>query len=618
MTGTVRKVARSAFTRWLSVYLSPFLLLAASGAWWNAERLIRANRYRELGMQLLVAKAYHDQMLRDLVFTAASGVALFAAGWWLSRGHVGRFLAHAVILQLCLVVSRILYPDHWFATFHLGWLPLPGFVWQRTAIAAFAAVAASGLAAVWLFARLRGPKAALPAPSRRVAAACLAAAVVGAVSPFLLASPGVRDSVRSKAALHVIWIVLDSVRADFVSAYGYPAATTPHIDRLAAGGVIFENAYSQANWTYPSFASMLSSRHLVGLPGGRLTADTVTAAELFQNAGYTTAAYVQNPNLDVEFLFHYGFTSYNQFLVRHGPEPLIALVCRQVRQFASAKRPSFLLVHIQGAHYPYRHRNPYLRQFLGGYSSEEIERANKLLIDNAVAEQYDSAPGSQRLRRRIEAMYAAAVRETDEAVGRLLSELRKLDMLDHSVVVISSDHGEEFGLRGRFGHAGPHLYPELTRVPLILHLPTRYGMAGRRVHVSVMNLDILPTLLAITGVHSPGPLSGANLLEVAERPAQRLAWSSAGDVVAVRNGRYALHADYHRRPARYEWYDLAADPGELRPLAAPPSPEAVRLRAEVDRWRRLQRAATAAAPGGRLDKVSPELLRRLRSLGYVQ
>lgn len=618
MTGTLRKLARSAFTRWLLVYLSPFLLLAALGAWWNVERLIRANRYRELGMQLLVAKAYHDQMLRDLTFTAASGVALFAAGWWLWRGRVWRFLPQTVILQLCLVVSRILYPAHWFATFHLGWLSLPGFVWQRTAIAAFAALAALGLAAVWLFGRLGGAKAASPAPSRPVAAACLAAAVLGAISLFLLASPGAPESVRSKAALHVIWIVLDSVRADFVSAYGYHAATTPHIDRLAAGGVVFENAYSQANWTYPSFASMLSSRRLVELPGGRLTADTITAAELFQNAGYATAAYVQNPNLDVEFLFHYGFTSYNQFLVRHGPEPLIALVCRHVRQLASAKRPSFLLVHIQGAHYPYRHRNPYLRQFLGGYSSEEIERANKLLIDNAVVEKGNSAVDWQRLRRRTEAMYAAALRETDEAVGRLLSELRKLNMLERSVVVVSSDHGEEFGLRGRFGHAGLHLYPDLTRVPLILHLPARYGVAGRRVRVPVMNLDILPTLLAVTGVPSLTPLSGANLLEIVQRPLERLAWSSAGDVVAVRDGRYALHADYRRRPARYEWYDLAADPGELRPLAAPPSPEATRLRAHVDRWRHMQRTAAAPAPGGRLEKVSPELLRRLRSLGYVQ
>jgi arylsulfatase A-like enzyme len=109
---------------------------------------------------------------------------------------------------------------------------------------------------------------------------------------------------------------------------------------------------------------------------------------------------------------------------------------------------------------------------------------------------------------RIEMIYAAAVRETDEAVGELLEALRRLGAFDKFVIVVSSDHGEEFGERGRFGHAASNLHAEITRVPLMLRLPKFFGLAGRRVASPVMNLDILPTLLAVTGLHSPVPLMG--------------------------------------------------------------------------------------------------------------
>jgi arylsulfatase A-like enzyme len=615
------KRRQAAFADWLIVFLSPFVVLAVSGAIWNARSVIRANRYSELGLHSLVAANYRDQILRDVMFTLVSASGLFVLVWSVSRFRPLKFLPYAAVLQLCLTVSRVLYPAHWFASFHLGWLSLPGFVWQRQTVARFGAAAVLGLAFVWVVRKLRGyPPASAQLPPRRLVTA--SAAIAGgaglvAASVVIGTAARVGAEVRPERPYHIIWIALDSVRADFVSGYGYPARTTPHIDAFAAAGVVFENAYSQGNWTYPSFASMLSSRYLSELPGGRLGPEVITAAELFRSAGYDTAAYVQNPNLDVEFLFHQGFASYNEFLVREGPEPLITKACARLNDMVSDDFPSFVLVHVQGAHYPYRRDNPFLREFLQEFTPEEIERANQLLIDNARSDRYRATAEGNQLRKRIEAVYAAALRETDEAVGRMLKEIGRLRLLDRSVVVISSDHGEEFGLRGRFGHAGWHLYPELTRVPLILHLPARFGLAGRRVRTPVMNLDILPTLLAVVGLRPLVRLCGSNLIEIARRPVTRLAWSEAGDVVAVRDGRFALHADYRERSVLYEWYDLAVDPQELKPLAQPPVPDAAHLRTQSDsRYRRsrmLQYGKNADRRG-----ITPELRERLRSLGYTQ
>lgn len=604
------------------MFLCPVLVLATAGALWNASRAVAANAYRELGMTSLAAAVYAGQVRRDVLFAFLLGGGLYAAGFLVRRWWGVDWSPYLLAAALLAALSRILYPDHWAVTMAQWSLPLPGFLWKKEIVAALLAAGILMLAALWLIRRrfpgLRRPS----SPGRPVFLASLAGCCLsifclgyfGYFHPREMAPAGGNAPVQR---LNVLWIALDALRADFVSAYGRRRGTSPHLDALAAEGVLFENAFSQASWTYPSFSTMFTSRPLAELPGGRLDLRAVTAAEMFQNAGYRTRAFVQNPNLDAEFQFHQGFGGYEQFIVRLGPRPVVARAQRYFLEALRENRPVFVFLHVNGVHYPFRADNPFLGQFAPGVKPEDIERANTVMIDNGFIGPKPPAETVAVIRRQIEGIYAAAVRDTDEAVGGLLEALRPAGALENTVIVVGADHGEEFGERGRFGHAGSNLHAEITRVPLILHLPKRFGLAGRRVAGPVMNLDILPTLLAVAGLRSPVPLAGSNLLDLIRQTPDRLVWSGHRSSVAVRNLRWTFHADYSSTPPRLLWYDRTASPWEDSPITGEPPQETKRLRLAAEMWFQKELTRQARVSPGR-GKLSRELVQRLRSLGYLR
>lgn len=604
------------------VFLCPLLVLATAGAVWNASRAVAANAYRELGMTSLAAAVYAGQVRRDVLFAVLLGSGLYALGLLVRRYWGAHWSPYLLAAGLLVAVSRILYPDHWAVTMAQWGVPLPGFLWKKEIVAALVAAGVLMLAALWLIRRrfpgLRRPS----SPGRPVFLASLAGCCLsifclgyfGYYRPREIAAAGGNASVQR---LNVLWIALDALRADFVSAYGRRSGTSPHLDALAAEGVLFENAFSQASWTYPSFSTMFTSRSLAELPGGRLDPRAVTAAEIFRNAGFLTRAFVQNPNLDAEFHFHQGFGGYEQFIVRFGPRPVVARAQRYFLEALRENRPVFVFLHVNGVHYPFRADNPFLGQFAPGVKPEDVERANTVMINNGFVGPKPPAETVAVIRQQIEGIYAAAVRDTDEAVGGLLEVLRRAGALENTVIVVGADHGEEFGERGRFGHADSNLHAEITRVPLILHLPKRFGLAGRRVAGPVMNLDILPTLLAVTGLRSPVPLAGSNLLDLASQTPDRLVWSGHQSSVAVRDHRWTFHADHSRTPPQMDWCDRTASPWEDEAIAGEPPQELKRLRLAAETWFQQELTRQARVDPGR-GKLSRELVERLRSLGYLR
>lgn len=598
------------------------LVLATAGALWNASRAVAANAYRELGMTPLAVAVYAGQVRRDVLFALVLGGSLYAVGLlWRSYRRADWF-SYLLATGLLATFSRILFPDHWAATMAQWGLPLPGFLWKKEIVAVLLAAGVLMLAALWLVQRrlldLRWPSCpARPVFLASLAGCCLSIFCLGyfGYSRWLETAPAAVNAPIQR--LNVLWIALDALRADFVSAYGRRSGTSPHLDSLAAGGVLFENAFSQASWTYPSFSTMFTSQSLAELPGGRLDLRAVTAGEVFHSGGYRTRAFVQNPNLDAEFQFHQGFGSYEQFSVRFGPRPVVARAQRYLLEAIRKNRPVFVFLHVNGVHYPFRADNPFLAQFAPGVTPEDIKRANTVMIDNGFTGPKPPPETVGVIRRQIEGIYAAAVRDTDEAVGGLLEVLRRAGALENTVVVVSADHGEEFGERGRFGHADSNLHAEITRVPLILHLPRRFGLAGRRVASPVMNLDVLPTLLALTGLRSPVPLAGSNLVDLASQTSDRLVWSGHQSSVAVRDHRWTFHADYSRTPAVLLWYDRTASPWEDNPIAGEPPQETKRLRLAAETWFQQELTRQARVGPGR-GKLSRELVKRLRSLGYLR
>jgi arylsulfatase A-like enzyme len=416
---------------------------------------------------------------------------------------------------------------------------------------------------------------------------------------------------------NVVLISIDTLRADHVGAYGYPRPTTPNIDALARRGVVFENAVSQSSWTRPAHMSMFTGLHprehgFIGLSDrGPLDASVPTLAGELRRHGFQTVAFTGGINVGQVFGFDHGFDLFRSN-GRYFRDQL-----EETRYWLEAARKGkfFLFWHGYDAHTPYA-SDPADRVALG-----LSERRPRLAMRRACKGQ-DRAQ-AQRL---IEA-YDAAIRRADRFVGKLIAELERHDLLRKTVVVVTSDHGEEFLEHGECFHINT-LYREVLHVPLIVVAP---GLAPRRVTELVpASVSIAPTILALAGVgeHS---LPGISLLAAAS--------GHSADVIAPvmsetrrqpKKGRGDVQSltTPDRKLVRWvtlgrdEYFDSRTDLAELSPRADEEEIERLTsLLASVQRGHPPRRASSDAPPAtatARALEERRELERQLRSLGYTE
>ncbi|MCY3001496.1 MAG: sulfatase [Planctomycetota bacterium] len=325
---------------------------------------------------------------------------------------------------------------------------------------------------------------------------------------------------------HVLLIVVDTLRADHLSCMGYPRPTSPHIDALAAEGVLFERAISQASYTSPSMVSLMTGRY-IAKERLDIPADLPTLAESFAKAGWATAGFSSNPLVSVENGFGRGFAPF-QKIEEYGSDDAIA------QWFASVKgKPSLTYIHITEPHDPYVVR---------GGKQEWREKRDLLPGDRAeylpriAAELGLEAPERdlERIREEIGG-YDDDVRYADARVGRFLELFAASGLAERGVVALTADHGEGLWekvalMNGQRGQAlrrgekpslfntlmpthGNQVHRELVNVPLVLRgakLPK-----ARRVATPVENVDLFPTLLELCDLPTPGGLQGESLVGLA-------------------------------------------------------------------------------------------------------
>jgi arylsulfatase A-like enzyme len=331
----------------------------------------------------------------------------------------------------------------------------------------------------------------------------------------------------------------------------------------------------------------LKAFELLSQAGTELALDRVpdaleTLPELFRSAGYTTFGVSDNPNVSEAQGFAAGFDRFENFSYA-GANRVNAVIASWEAEIAGAA-PWFVYLHYMDPHQPYNRRRPWHRP---------PTASDRHAVNSAA---YDSEIG----------WVDAHLREAFERLGVDASTL----------VVFTTDHGEEFGEHGSGSHRFK-LYSELTRVPLFLHHP---GVAPRRVRADVSLVDLLPTLRSILGLPASAQEAGIDLTpfyaEGSEAPAERALFASRTTGMAwkrsVVRGRYKL---IETRPGKIELYDLESDPGEQRNLAeARPALSQELLRASSDfrtSARRWDRSRTTV-------EVGPEELRRLEELGYAE
>jgi arylsulfatase A-like enzyme len=400
------------------------------------------------------------------------------------------------------------------------------------------------------------------------------------------AHPEVWRSASKPSPPNVVFVSLDTLRADRLSLYGNPRPTSPQIDRWArARGVVFENTVAPSPWTLPSHASMFTGldalRHGVnhGYPVPR---SFKVMADVFRGAGYSTAAVTGGAYVSAEYGFDRGFDSFYSHRGWDDDDEMQAGVDRCIAWLQRrAGQPFLLFLHTYAIHTPYHARQPYFTNLTGAaappalYVPAPVQPARddgfqvrlRLFKAGGAVEPSDLAV--------LSGLYDSSIAYADAQLGRLLSALEALGLDRRTVVVVTSDHGEALGERGLASHA--YLYDFNLLVPLVIALPDGRG-AGRRIAAQVRSVDILPTLLELAGLPALPGIDGASLVPLIEGKAEareRDAWSYAastnfGISLRVANRLKYIYNDTAWSPAcgTEEVYGLDVDPREEHDLGA--------------------------------------------------
>ncbi len=349
---------------------------------------------------------------------------------------------------------------------------------------------------------------------------------------------------------NVIVVSFDALRADALGLYGYPRPTSPAIDAFGQASIVFDKAYTVAPVTPTSFASAFTGL----LPTRVFHAwDLVyrdTLAQRFADAGYQTAAFLNNIQLTEERHFDTGFAVYEALNVAE--EAVVEKSLAWLRENRGGK--VFAWIHFISPHSPYDRREMASHLYDESYAGEFVDTTgHKFETDDP------------REIARIRELYDGEVLYADSLFDQLIAGLNELGFLDNSVIVVTADHGEEFKEHGGFQH--DRLTEEHVRVPLIIRHPA--VETALRTPVLVSNLDFFPTLLSLAGIEHDVLLDGRDLLHISQDPDWLVGVSMTGGKhrwLSKLKGRYKLIQTCMPETAQ-RLFDLVDDPGESRDLS---------------------------------------------------
>ena len=430
---------------------------------------------------------------------------------------------------------------------------------------------------------------------------------------------------RTDDRWNVLVFSVDTLRADHLGCYGYERATSPRIDAIAKDGVLFEHVVAPAPWTLPSYGSLFTgcspAVHRAGVNTDKedrfgrdedgskkglevLRNDLPTLAETLAAAGWSTAGFQANSFLRAKNGLARGFDRYvfYQYRSDFGAE----LATKWIEKHRS--RPWFCFLHVMDVHQPYAPPPPYDTKFSEYSFAEVVDYPPN--IDELRARAPDATT-----RKLLVDEYDGAIASIDERIGLVLDRLKGLGELDRTLVVIHSDHGEEFWEHGGYEH-GHAEHEEVLHVPLVLRMPGKLPK-GSRIAPRVRGIDVMPTVIALLGIQSPASVEGKSLLPLVEgkSEAPRECISEATlhgprEIKALTSGTERLTLAGNVPGVLF---DLASDPGETLDKRSGRTERAKEMEERL--LRRHEILAQAAARGGTM-QLTEEEKKRLRELGY--
>jgi choline-sulfatase len=413
---------------------------------------------------------------------------------------------------------------------------------------------------------------------------------------------------------NIVMIVVDTLRADYTTPYGFAQDTSPELARWAERGVLFERVRAQSSWTKMSMASLLTSlwprSHGIREAQDGLAEEAVTLAEVLQDAGYATYGVQTNGWLHQSFGFHQGFDRY--MFPKAGGDPRLG-------------KPSL-----------WPHADRVVEEAGRLINAHEPERPFFLYLHFMDVHEYAAPPHLKTFGTDSRGAYLAAVRWVDDAVERVRRRLDDASVHNRALIVFVADHGETFGEHGVHGHARNVLTP-VVHVPLVFRFPFPVEPAVR-VTTQVRSIDVAPTLLELAGIPIPEGFEGSSLVPLltgARREPDRPTYAALGvplfpdasvqDVVSDGSWTYARNATAPEDdPDAYEGkaaaagvellFDRRVDPGENANLILREVAEAERMSALLD-VHLVERAQAVVEKGVRID---PGIAARLRAMGYLR
>ena len=441
----------------------------------------------------------------------------------------------------------------------------------------------------------------------------------------------------------MILILIDTLRADYLGCYGGDADLTPTLDRIASEGVLFERATAPSPWTLPSVASLFSGYYpsvhkadnykaVTGKHGGAAGVQVFgeqfdTLAEIAAEHGYATGAFVSNPFIVRRSGFAQGFERF-EFVGDRAPGTDVTRAALQWLRERDPQRPFLAYLHYMEPHAPYIADRSIVEGLL-----DQVEAAGRRheLSEDQKAKYRKYLQRSMRpylhdarhvalmhTQEYWRARYAACVRQVDQRVEALRSELLEQGLWESACVVIVADHGEALGEHTLFGH-GASAYQHQLNVPFLIRLPSA-APAGARVSQTVGLFDAMPTILDYLGLPAPADIQARSLRGLIDGAASdpRTAFAEAVNtqpgLKIVLDGDWKLLA--HTDASRYELFNLKDDPGELSNVAGSHPKQLAKLKALLDA-QLAENERLGATVAVETAEVSEAEMRRLSALGYT-
>lgn len=444
---------------------------------------------------------------------------------------------------------------------------------------------------------------------------------------------------RGKNSRNVILISIDTLRADHLGCYGYERDASPNIDSFAEESALFLNAYASSPWTLPSHVSMLTSlfgvHHQVVYRNEKMDPSLITLADVLRQNNFFCSAFTGGGYVSSVYGFSKGFDFYEDSLSSFLMKDSAEWVYRGVSKWLGRNKDKnfFLFIHTYQLHDPYSSPSPYNTMFLDNNAKWEHINLTRYLDGERGA--FRSL--SEEERQNIISLYDAEIRYTDEELIRpLLENLKEMGLYDQTMIILTSDHGEEFYDHKGWMH-GHSLYDELLKAPLIIKFPES-KFAGKKIENIISLVDIMPTVLDELCLDVSGlVLDGQSLIPVlrGKENKDRIFLADKGNNVleshipqkiSMNMGKHKLilserfsqeDLEFFLFPppmsGPVELYDLADDPVETKNIADEKPRYAEQIIRQINEIYSKAKKKKIGKP-----EIDEELKRRLRALGYIR